>query len=85
MTEVNFCPFCNASDHKLLLIDEKKQFCKECDKFFLLEEVKLKCMKCNKTNITLSEFPGANGELIFQCKSCKKMFSMKSLFEYNKD
>ena len=84
MDEINFCPFCDASEHKILTIKGELLFCKECNRFFQIEEKKLKCIKCDSTNLTDSNFPAPNGDFVFQCKDCKKMFSTKELLGYNK-
>lgn len=84
MDEINFCPYCNASDHKIIGVKDTLLFCKECDRFFKFEEKKLKCIKCNSTKLVNSEFPAPDGQFIFQCKDCKKMFSTKELIEHNK-
>lgn len=85
MTEVNFCPFCDSSQHKILTLKENMYFCKECNKFFNLEHIKLQCPKCNGVRIEDSDFPSPNGEVVFHCKSCKKMFSAKEFLEKNED
>jgi len=84
MTELNFCPFCSAQEHKLIIINEKYNLCRECGKFFLLNNLSLKCPKCDKTDIINSDFPGSKGELILMCKSCKKMATVNDFFKYNK-
>jgi len=84
MSEINFCPFCDASDFKLILCNKDLFFCKECNKFFNLEELKLKCCKCDKTNIRKSDFPSPSGEVVFQCNDCKRNFSSSEFLKYNK-
>jgi len=84
MTEINFCPYCSAPEHKLINFNEKYNLCKECGKFFLLSNILLKCPKCDKTEIINSDFPSPKGELILMCKSCKKMASAKEFLKYNK-
>jgi len=81
--EINFCPFCDAPQHKLTLITETMMFCKECNKFFTLEELKLKCPKCDSKNIENSDFPSPDGEIVFQCKSCKKMYPASEFLKKN--
>ena len=84
MPDVNFCPFCDSPRHKLNSIKEGFFFCRECNTFFKLNDVKLKCLKCSSTEIGDSEFPSPDGQLVFQCMKCKKMFSAKEFFSYNK-
>lgn len=84
MTELNFCPFCSAQEHKLITISEKYSLCKECGRFFLINHILLKCPKCDKTEIINSDFPSPKGELILQCKRCKRMATVKEFFKYNK-
>jgi len=84
MVEINFCPFCDAPQHKLLACNGDILFCKDCAKFFRLSELKLKCIKCDSENITKSDFPSPAGEAVFQCKNCKKSFAAKQFFNYNK-
>ena len=83
MAEISFCPFCNAAQHKLVNCKKDVFFCKECDKFFRFDELLFKCPKCDKTNIGNSDFPTPDGSMVFQCKSCKKMYSAKEFFEKN--
>ena len=84
MTEINFCPYCSAQVHKTICINDKYNLCKDCGKFFRLENILLKCPKCEKTQVVHSDFPGSKGELILQCKSCKKMATAKEFFKFNK-
>jgi len=84
MAEINFCPFCSAPEHKLIVINDKYNICKECNRFFLLNQILLKCPKCDKTEIINSDFPSPQGELILQCRSCKKMAAAKEFLKYNK-
>lgn len=81
--EINFCPYCNAAQHKIMLCRSGIYFCKECSRFFNLESIKLKCPKCEKTRIIKSDFPSPSGEPIFQCKVCKKMTSASEFFKEN--
>jgi ribosomal protein L37AE/L43A len=82
--EINFCPYCDAPQHKIIIITEKIYFCKECDKFFRLEKLELKCLKCEFIGIKDADFPAADGSIIFQCTKCKKMFSSKEFLKKNK-
>jgi len=83
MPELNFCPFCDAPQHKVPLFNSNLFFCRVCNKFFSLEEKELKCLKCNSVRIEDSDFPAPNGEVVFQCMKCKKMFSSKEFLEKN--
>lgn len=83
MPELNFCPFCDAPRHKLLLFNEHLFFCKTCNKFFNLEERQLKCPKCSSAKVEDSDFPAPNGEVVFQCSRCRKMFAARDFLEKN--
>jgi transposase-like protein len=78
--EINFCPFCSASQHKLFNCADETYFCKECNKFFKANPVTYSCPKCNSKRIIDSDFPSPDGQVVFQCQSCKKMFSAKDFF-----
>jgi hypothetical protein len=82
--DIEFCPFCDASAHRLIQCNEEMFFCKACSRFFKFKPVKLNCLKCDNTNIRLSDFPMSNGEIVFQCAKCKKMYGYKDFFKYNK-
>ncbi len=77
--DVNFCPYCDAPQHKVLAMSEKEYFCKSCNRFFSLAMKTHNCPKCAGTSIGLSDFPGPSGEPIFQCKKCKKMFKREEM------
>jgi len=81
--DINFCPFCDAAQYKILLCKDDIFFCNDCHKFFRLSQLELKCPKCDKGSFTKSDFPSPSGEVVFQCKDCKKMFSAKEFLEYN--
>jgi hypothetical protein len=83
MDDVNFCPYCDSPSHKLLNYKDEMFFCRVCNSFFLLSKIKLICPKCDADKIEDSEFPSPDGQIILQCKSCKKMFSAKELLERN--
>jgi len=83
MSEINFCPFCDAPQHKILLCSPNMFFCKECSKFFKFEELELKCPKCDSTGIVKSDFPSPKGEVVFQCNSCKKAMSASEFLKGN--
>lgn len=84
MKELNFCPYCDAPQHKVFHMEDKDlHFCKSCNTFFRLKEVKYECFKCGSTKIADSEFPAPDGRIVFQCKKCKKMFSGNEFFEKN--
>lgn len=84
MSELKFCPCCNAGEHKIMSISDVK-YCKECSNFFGFQDIELECPKCSKKNLTISDFPLPDGSIVFQCKSCKKMFSLTDVTEANKD
>ncbi|MBW2989107.1 hypothetical protein KY358_02180 [Candidatus Woesearchaeota archaeon] len=84
MSEINFCPFCDAPQHKMLLCRESLFFCRECSRFFRLEELGLKCPKCGSKNIIKSDFPSPNGDVAFQCRDCKKISPATELWKANK-
>lgn len=82
--EVSFCPYCNAPSHKMLNHAETSYFCRDCNTFFKLEQIILKCPKCDSDKIEDSDFPSPDGQIILQCKACKKMFSAGDLIKQNK-
>jgi len=82
--EISFCPYCSAPSHKLLNYNEEMYFCRDCNVFFKLNQITLICPKCDSDRIEDSDFPSPDGQIILQCKSCKKMFSAKDLIEQNK-
>ena len=84
MSEMNFCPFCDSPSHKILLCSENLFFCKECSRFFKLEEISLKCPKCDSVNIIKSDYPSPSGEVAFQCNDCKKTLSATEFLKANK-
>ncbi|MBW2975450.1 hypothetical protein KY366_07050 [Candidatus Woesearchaeota archaeon] len=84
MSEINFCPFCDAPQHKILLCREDAFFCKECSRFFRLSELGMKCPKCDSLKIVKSDFPSPSGEVAFQCSDCKKILSASEFFKANK-
>ncbi len=79
MTEVNFCPYCDAPQHKILIISEAKNFCKSCNTFFNLTEEKHACTKCGSEQLEISDFSSPSGDVIFHCRKCKKMFKAKEI------
>ena len=84
MSEVNFCPFCDAPQHKILYCKGDIFFCKLCSKFFKLKEVSLKCQKCDSNQIVKSDYPSPTGEAVFQCNVCKKALSATEFLKSNK-
>ncbi len=84
MDAINFCPFCDAHSHKISICPENMCFCRECNRFFRLEHVKMKCPKCGGFKIEDSDFPAPNGEIVFQCRKCMKMYSANEFFLKNK-
>lgn len=83
MEDINFCPFCNAPGHKVTLCPDKICFCRECNKFFRFEHIEFKCPKCGSSKIVDSDFPAPDGEIVFQCRKCMKMFSAKEFLAKN--
>lgn len=84
MSEINFCPFCDSPQHKILLCKSDIFFCKECSRFFKLKELELKCPKCDSKSVVKSDFPSPVGEAVFQCNSCKKTLSASEFLKANK-
>jgi len=84
MTEINFCPYCDAPQHKILYCDKEIFFCKECSKFFKFKDVELKCPKCDSIKIGKSDFPSPKGETVFHCNDCKKALSASEFLKANK-
>jgi DNA-directed RNA polymerase subunit M/transcription elongation factor TFIIS len=56
-------------------------FCRECNSFLSIKPIRLKCLKCDSEKIEDSDFPSPDGQIILQCKMCKKMFTAKELLE----
>lgn len=83
MSDINFCPFCDTSAHKIVEIQENFLFCKECNRFYRIDELRFKCKKCQGEDIIDSEFPNPDGQIVFQCKKCKKMMPAKEFFDYS--
>ena len=84
MSEINFCPFCDAPQHKILYCKSDVFFCKQCSRFFKFIEVKMKCPKCDSEQITKSDYPSPTGEAVFQCNKCKKAISATEFLKSNK-
>ena len=80
MTELNFCPFCDASQHKLMACKNDIFFCKECNRFFRFSELEIKCPRC-KGSMRNSDFPMPSGEVLFQCVKCKKTYPAGEVLE----
>lgn len=81
MKEPNFCPYCDAPQHKLVLGKDDVFFCKSCNKFFKLIEKSYQCFKCGSKNFEDSEFPAPDGQIVLQCRKCKKMYSHAEFFD----
>ena len=81
MDDLEFCPFCNEASHKIVPCKEETFFCRSCNRFFDLKQIKYTCFKCGGSNIKDSDFPAPDGDLVFQSSSCKKMYSKKEFFE----
>ncbi len=84
MAGVNFCPYCDAGSHKMVLVESDMYYCKECDTFLSVGRVELRCPKCGKTRIRDSGYPMPDGEMVFQCDSCKRMFSAAEFLSFNR-
>ena len=84
MADLNFCPYCSASQHKVISFNDEQYFCKDCDKFFVLHFQQFKCPKCGSERYENSDFPTPDGQLVIQCKKCRKMLSVKEFLEKNK-
>ena len=84
MSELNFCPFCDAPQHKIVILRENLLYCRECSRFFKLDEIELKCPKCDSHEIAKSDFPAPSGEAVFQCRKCKKALSASEFLKANK-
>jgi len=81
MDDIDFCPFCSAQGHKVVDLSNSLFFCKNCNKFFILTQKVFLCPKCSSKKIVDSEFPSPAGELVFQCDSCKKMYTAKEFLQ----
>lgn len=84
MTDLNFCPYCNAAHYKIIGCNSSLFFCRECHRFFKFEAMALKCPKCDFDKIIKSDFPSPKGEVVFQCSKCKKMHPATEFFKLNK-
>jgi hypothetical protein len=78
--EINFCPFCSAAQHKIVSCGGELMFCRECNKFFKCTQLSYQCPKCRSKKIVDSEFPSPDGQIVFQCQSCKRMFPARDFF-----
>jgi len=76
--DVNFCCYCGAMSNKILTFSDKS-YCKSCDRFFQLKTDKVKCPKCFKGNMKISDFPMPDGAVVFHCNSCKRMCSLEEI------
>jgi len=83
MSDIEACPFCNTSAHKVVHFSNDVYYCKECVKFFQINTTEPRCPKCNSKRVRHSEYPMPNGEAVFHCDVCKKNFSAKDFFEKN--
>ena len=80
MGEINFCPFCEAAQHKLMLCKEDVFFCKECNRFFRFESLDIKCPRC-KGDVRKADFPSSKGEALFLCVKCKRTCPASEILE----
>lgn len=85
MPELNFCPFCDAPRHKVAIIKDDLYFCKECNHFFNIKERHFQCFKCNSQRWEDSDFPTPDGEMVIQCRKCKKMYSVTDFLQKNEE
>jgi hypothetical protein len=74
MAEINFCPFCEAPQHKLLLCKEGVFFCKVCNRFFKFSGLDIKCERC-KAELRKSDFDSPKGGAVFFCVKCKRTYT----------
>ncbi len=84
MDDIDFCPFCNAGGHKLMECTDSVLYCKECNRFFELKQLNPTCPRCTAQKVKESDFPMTNGEKVFQCGKCKKLFGSKEFLKHNK-
>ncbi|MBS3135703.1 hypothetical protein J4401_01970 [Candidatus Woesearchaeota archaeon] len=78
MPEINFCPYCEAAQHKLLHCKEDIFFCKACSRFFRFSDISITCERC-KGNLVKSDFDMPSGGTVFFCQKCKKTFPAKEI------
>ncbi len=79
--EINFCPYCDVPQHKIANLKDNLKFCKGCNTFFNLEIVEYRCPKCNSPRIHDADFPSPDGEIVFHCQRCKKMYPSQDFFK----
>ncbi|MBR9699741.1 hypothetical protein GOV09_04760 [Candidatus Woesearchaeota archaeon] len=80
MSEMNFCPHCEAATHKLLHCKEDIFFCKACSRFFRFESLDQKCPRCTGS-LRKSDFDSPSKGAVFLCTKCKKTCTTQDLFE----
>jgi hypothetical protein len=80
MPELNFCPYCEAAQHKIMACKEGIFFCKSCNNFFRFEDLNVRCPRC-KGEIRKSDFPSPKGEAVFFCNKCKRTYPSSELLE----
>ena len=80
MSELNFCPYCDAPQHKLLEVSGDSFFCRECHAYFSCEQHELVCLKCSRS-LRDSDFPAPDGGIVLQCSHCKKMYAGRDVFK----
>ncbi len=85
MQELNFCPYCDSPRHKVAMINDKLNFCKQCNTFFQIKEKRFQCFKCSSTRFEDSDFPNPDGQMVIQCRRCKKMFSVSDFLKKNEE
>lgn len=73
MADLNFCPYCEAPSHKLMLCKDGVFFCKLCSRFFKFAPLDIKCDRC-KGDLKKSDFDSPQGGAVFFCVKCKRTF-----------
>jgi uncharacterized protein YbaR (Trm112 family) len=80
MPEMNFCPFCDAPQHKLMLCKDNIFYCKQCNRFFKFEDLDIHCPRC-KGSIQKSDFSSPSGAAVFLCMKCKRTYPVSEILE----
>ncbi len=80
MSELNFCPQCDAPQHKLLNCKDDVFFCKECHRFFRFDFLDVNCDRCN-VKLVKSDFDSPTGGAVFYCTKCKRTYPAAEIVE----